>query len=223
MASTTEIYTGLWINHSKSTFLGATLTLTDRDAAFLLALLAVVVTTAGHSFWRILSYTTHQIRSSRGPNDAIFYQQQAVLKNSGSALGAAWNFIRVSFAWRKHSKWWQFGRSHNLLFIVVGSSIAAVFAVASIFSSQVTKSAGTEVLIHSPNCGFWQFNTTSNDATNSGLVFQWDLKTLNETITSANYANACYGTGNTKTAQCSTYMVPEVGVSLAKGKMILRF
>lgn len=49
MAPTTQIYTGFWINHSRSVLPGATLTLTDRDSAFLLALLAVVVTTAGHS------------------------------------------------------------------------------------------------------------------------------------------------------------------------------
>ena len=208
MSSTNQIYTGLWINHSRSTLLGATLTLTDRDAAFLLALLAVVVATAGHSFWRILSYTTHQIRSSRGPNDAIFYQQQAVLKNSGSALDAAWKFSRVSWAWRKHSKWWKFGRSHNLLFIVMGLLFAVVFAVAAIFSSQVTKSAGTEVLIQSPNCGFWEFNSTTNKG-----VWGWDLKTLNTSINAANYANTCYGTGNSNSALCSTYTVPEVCAS----------
>lgn len=209
MASTSQIYTGLWINHSRGALLGATLTLTDRDAAFVLALLAVVVTTAGHSFWKILSYIYHQIRSNRGPKDAIFYQQQAVLKNSGSALDAVWKFSQVSFAWRKHSKWWQFGRSHNLFFIVLGLFIAAVFAVASIFSSQVTKSAGNEVLINSPNCGFWGFNDSS-----SNLLFQWDLKTLNESITSANYANTCYGTGNSNSPLCNTYIVPEVCVFL---------
>lgn len=208
MSSTNQIYTGLWINHSRSLLLGATLTLTDRDAAFLLALLAIVAATAGHSFWRILSYVTHQLRSSRGPNDAIFYQQQAVLKNSNSALGAAWMFTRVSWAWRKHSSWWKFGRSHNLLFIIVGLITAAVFAVAAIFSSQVTKSAGTEVLIQSPNCGFWEFNSTTNEG-----VWGWDLKTLNNTITAANYANTCYGTGNSGSASCHTYKVPEVCVS----------
>jgi hypothetical protein len=205
MSETNQVYTGLWINHSRSTLLGATLTLSDRDAAFLLALLAIVVATAGQSFWRILSYTIHQLRSRRGPNDAIFYQQQAVLKNSGSALDAAWKFSRVSWAWRKHSKWYRFGRTHSLLFIVVGIVTAAVFATAAIFSSQVTKSAGTQVLIQSSDCGFWHFNPT----TNAG-VWGWDLKTLNDSIKAANYANTCYGTGKTNTALCSTYNAAEV-------------
>lgn len=85
--------------------------------------------------------------------------------------------------------------------------VAAVFAVASIFSSQVTKSAGNEVLIVSPTCGFWTFN-----ASITGEVFQWDLKTLNESITAANYANTCYGTGNGDSPLCDTYIVPEVCV-----------
>jgi hypothetical protein len=42
------------------------------------------------------------------------------------------------------------------------------------------------------------------------MVFQWDTKTLNESITSANYANACYGIGNGNSPLCDTYIVPQV-------------
>jgi hypothetical protein len=72
-------------------------------------------------------------------------------------------------------------------------------------SEDFEQSAGSEVLINSPTCGFWEFNSSA-----AGEVFQWDLKTLNESITAANYANTCYGTGNRNSPLCDTYIVPEV-------------
>jgi NhaP-type Na+/H+ or K+/H+ antiporter len=95
MSSSAYVFEGLWIDHSHNIFLGATITLKDRDAAFLLALLALVVAAAGRSFWTIFSYIAHQSRCTDNPQDAQFYQQQAILKNSASPLGAAWKFARL--------------------------------------------------------------------------------------------------------------------------------
>jgi hypothetical protein len=203
MSSPSYIYTGPWFNHSHGSLLGATITLSTRDAAFLLALLAIIVTTAGHSFWTIISYIAHQTRSNPGQHDAIFYQEQAILKNSGNALDAAWKFSQASFAWRKHAK---SRNSRSLFFIAMALILAAAFAVASIFSSQVTKAASGEVLINSDNCGFWEFNVNSS----AGIFYEAEVKTLNETVEAANYASNCYGTNNTDAAQCNTYIVPEI-------------
>ncbi|KAN0108031.1 hypothetical protein V8E51_007773 [Hyaloscypha variabilis] len=182
MSSSSEIYTGPWVNHSHGDVLGATITLTTRNAAFLLAFLAIIVTTAGHSFWRITTYIVHQSRSSSGPHDAIFYQQQAILKNTGTALDAVWKFSRATFAWRKHA---PAKTSRSLSFILMAVVLAAAFAVASIFSSQVTKAASGGFLISSDNCGFWDFNI-SDSASNAAL-----------------YASTCYGTNNTNSnASC---------------------
>lgn len=206
MSSDAHIYTGPWINHYQNdTLIGATLTLTTRDSAFLVALLAVVVTTAGTSFWVILSYFVYQTQSTADCQDAVFHQQQAILRNSGTALGAAWKFVRVSYAWRKHirSKWWQLWRSRTFLYVVLALVVAAVFGVASIFSSQVTKAAGNHFLIHSPNCGSWEFpGASTNNA--------WQLKVLNDSLAAASYARECYGTGIKNDLQCNTYNVPEI-------------
>jgi hypothetical protein len=149
MSSSAYVFEGPWINHSHNIFIGATITLKDRDAAFLLALLALVVAAAGRSFWTIFSYIAHQSRCTDSPQDAQFYQQQAILKNSASSLGAAWKFARISFSWRKHER---SRGSSTIIFIPIALFLAIAFGVASIFSSQVTKDAGLEVLINSPNC-----------------------------------------------------------------------
>lgn len=209
MSSASYIYTGPWVNRSQSTLLGATITLTTRDGAFLLALLAVVARSAGQSFWNIASYIIHQARSKAGgTHDTLHYQQQAILRNSGSSLGAAWKFAGVSFSWRKHerSKWWQFWRSRTLFLILTPLIIFAAFTVASLFSSRVTNSISTEVLIHSPDCGFWGFNASTSPYSLSGFQF----KSANDSAAATSYARTCYGTNNTNPLQCNTYAVPEV-------------
>jgi hypothetical protein len=80
---------------------------------------------------------------------------------------------------------------------------AIAFGATSIFSSQVTKDAGLEVLIDSPNCGWWGFPTTGNGT-------GWQLKILNDTKAAASYARSCYGTNNQNTPPCNTYKVPKI-------------
>lgn len=197
------VYTGHWINYSHGTYSGSTITLTTRDAAFLLALLAIIVTTAGHSFWTITSFIIHQRRCTPDPHDAIFHQEQVILKNSDSALSAAWTFSRLLFAWRKHAR---ARKAHSLSFIAISLLLAALFGVASIFSSYVTKAAGTEVLIAGENCATWLFNVTNS----LEEFYQSDLKSLNETITAATYARNCYGTDNSNSPQCNTYFTSSI-------------
>ncbi len=78
------------------------------------------------------------------------------------------------------------------------------------------KSAGTEVLIKSPNCGFCDFDTST-----SGEAFQRESKVLKESIASANYANTCYDNLSRNNLFCSTYNVPEVCVSALPMKLIM--
>jgi hypothetical protein len=202
MSSAAFVYTGPWINYSQGVILGATITLTTRDGALLVAFLTLVVMTAGTAFWTIFSCFCHQLRSRNRVHDAIFYQQQAVLKNSATALGAAWKFSRVSCSWRKHTrtKWYKFWRSRTRRFVVLALFLAAVFGVASVFSSQVTKAAGNEVLLHSPNCGFWEFPVNA----------QWQLKVLNESLAASAYARECDSADTENVVQCKTYNVPEI-------------
>ena len=58
------IYTGLWIGWSKGRFLGATLKTTAVQGRFLVAFVAVFVSTAGGSLWQIINYGIHRSRST---------------------------------------------------------------------------------------------------------------------------------------------------------------
>ncbi|KAE9364620.1 hypothetical protein N431DRAFT_354454 [Stipitochalara longipes BDJ] len=202
--SSASVFTGPWVNHSHGFLIGATITLKNRDAGFLLAVLVVVVGGTGRAFWSIASYIIHQLRCNEIPHDALFYQQQAILKNSTGALGAAWKFARVSFGWRNHerSRWWQVWESRTLRYILAALLVAVAFGAASIFTAQVTKSVDPEFLIHSPDCGFWGFPSSEDTS--------WQLKILNDSISAAAYARACYGNNETTASQCTSYKTSQI-------------
>ena len=149
--STSSIYTGLWINWSHGATLGATITLNQRDGGLLTAFLAIFVSVAGAACWKITSYAIHQCRASQDYQDALHHQQQAILQNTDDAAGALWDFLQLPWYWRDNEIR-SFVRSLPLACLALLN--IAVFGVAGIFSSDVTKAAGNETLIRSPHCGF---------------------------------------------------------------------
>jgi hypothetical protein len=80
--------------------------------------------------------------------------------------------------------------------------VAAAFGAASIFTAQVTKSVNSEFLIHDPDCGFWEFPSSQGTP--------WQLKTLNDSISAAAYARACYGNNETTSPQCTSYTTSQI-------------
>ena len=185
-----SIYTGLWINWSHGATLGATLTLNQRDGGLLTAFLAIFVSAAGASCWKITSYAIHQCRASQDYKDALHHQQQAILCNTGGPAGALWDFCQLPWYWRDHA---IRSLARSLPLALVALLNIAAFGVAGIFSSDVTKAAGNETLIRSPHCGFL--------AVDSSVTFQDSVADssvdLNDTLAATTYSRACYGnTGN---------------------------
>lgn len=161
MSGSYDIHTGAWINHSRGTVLGATLTRTSRDTGFLLAVLVTPVGFAGGSLWTIISYITHQVRSTLKPQRAysINSKQFSEMFIHRSMLRRA--FARLLFAWRKHMQAASY--LQGVLFIVTPLVVAAAFAVAGTFTSKLQTAAGTLFLLKGNNCGTWAFlNETSS-------------------------------------------------------------
>ena len=97
------VHTGPWINWSHGLVLGSTITLSERNGELLTAFLALFVTAAGASCWKIMSFALHQFRSPRDPQDGLHHQQQAILRNSESPLGISLELARLVWFWRKHA------------------------------------------------------------------------------------------------------------------------
>jgi len=181
-----NIYTGIWTNWSRGPVYGATITLTQGNGNILTAILAVYVTMVGHGFWRILRFALHQCRAmhAKDLNDGLHIQTQAILRNTGTATDAIWELGRLGFYWKNRNP------SPMLRGFAVAAPailIVAGFGVATIFSTQVTKSVPSTVLIQGEKCGYWYMKLVDND--------EYITNLQNYTTVAANYARACYGNG----------------------------
>jgi hypothetical protein len=94
-------YTGPWINYSHGSVKGATVTLTQRDGVLLTAFSSAFVVFVGGRFWSICSFFTYEAMASKNKVDALHRQIQVILRNTGSAGGAWWEFLQLPFSWRR--------------------------------------------------------------------------------------------------------------------------
>ena len=95
-------------------------------------------------------FTIHQIRADAIARDALFHQQQVVLRNSRGDLPTLLQMSKLAWFWKKHTRS-VFHRSFPL--IVLCFFFSSGFFVASLFSSRLI-SFSDEVLIHSVRCGW---------------------------------------------------------------------
>ncbi|KAL9131416.1 MAG: hypothetical protein Q9217_000630 [Psora testacea] len=205
LAADSYIYTGPWINWSHGLVLGSTITLSQRNGGLLTAFLGIFVTAAGASCWRILSYALHQLRAKEAWQDGLHHQQQVVLRNNSSSAGAAWQMVQLIWYWRQLSV-----RSilRTLPFIALALCNMTLFAVAGVFSSEVTKAAGNETLVRSLNCGYLLFDSTL-PATSQVLNAAINGMDANVTLAASTYSRACYQ-DMPNPLQCSEFTQPHI-------------
>jgi hypothetical protein len=98
--------------------------------------------------------------------------------------------------WRKLARrsFWR-----SLPLVLLAALNLTLFFAAGILVAEVTRTAGSDVLVRSPNCGNWTLNDTD-------VILAFQGKNLNDTVSAATYARACYG-GPTNTLECSQYPV----------------
>ena len=155
--SMATVYLGAWVNWTDGRILGATLTVTSRAGAYLIAFLALFVRIAGGHLWTITAYLTFLYRSKLHDQDIYYHQQQAVLRNTVTETGAIIGLVKIARHWHGNSYVQQpYGRAAPIL-LAAATHLAAFFA-AGIFSSKVT-SARSEVLIRGAVCGTWASRT----------------------------------------------------------------
>lgn len=187
MSSQDSVHTGFWTNWAEGQILGATLTLSARDGAYLIALLALFVQVTGGYLWLIISFALVRNSASSAQN-GLYLQQQAVLRNSTSDSAALFQFLQSAWYWRRKT---QSRISRSIRLALLAAVHLAFFAAAGALSSRVTVT-DSQVLLSSPDCGAWSFlsqnDTTAspNDRTAS-LSFQHD-----NLARAAKLASKCY-------------------------------
>ena len=201
--SSSYTYMGLWTNWSHGPVRGFTLTLSSHHAGLLTAFIALFVAIAGGALWRITAFIFHQLRAGQGVHDGLHHQQQAIFRNTSSPGAALWQFTHLSYFW------WPFAQRpvwRSVQFSFVALLSLAMLAVASLFSSQLTRMTSNETLVLSDNCGIWSLETSLGDGFANRA---YHYKVIQDTLSASGYARACYG-NNPDRLQCNRFVQEQI-------------
>lgn len=197
----TNIFSGVWIDHSRNPVLGATITLNADWGQNLISAAAIVVQIIGIALWTIVAYTIHQKRATAGLRDEFEAQLQVVLRNCVSADGAAWDLFSLGRAWdgRRPGVWSVAGWMS-----ASATMIYAAFIVAGIFVGQIATNSydAINVLLAPQACGFINLNAGASGRAGYSNV------NINVSTNAQQYARSCYGGGSIiSPISCSVYPV----------------
>ena len=194
-----NVFLGFWNNRSYSPIKGATLTLTRSNGALLTAALAVFVTYVGARFSSIFCFGLHRWCSSRIPQDALYHQRQAMLRNSESATSITIDTFWMIWTWRSKMK--LFNTLKRLMpLLLLALSLALAFGTAGVFSSRISSSMGDEVILSSSSCGYLWWDSGFDTADVDDLINYSNRLT----VEAADYSRNCYRSDAVAT-DCPTY------------------
>ncbi|KAI3321171.1 hypothetical protein HD806DRAFT_546613 [Xylariaceae sp. AK1471] len=205
-----SVLTGVWTNWSQGGIFGATLTLDRSDGGLLIAFTAFFITLVASRFWRIACLLLHRFKSTPEPQDPIYHQQQAILRNSASADSGLWRLTQLYWAWRSHG---HAKRSLRRILptIVFAIFCVGVFTVASGFSSQISTASSKGVRVAGRNCGFLDTSSTNGSV---DIVGTWEAIKLTN---AANYAQQCYSSADGLTLgvlDCSFFVTKNLNFTI---------
>jgi hypothetical protein len=194
------VYTGTWTNWAQGYYKGATLTLSNAQGAYLIAFLAIYVQVAGNHFWNLFCYLAFRFRATTQQRDGLYFQQQAILRNTTSPLTV---LLYIYFAIRAWYKRANRPVIRCLSFILFALLHLACFTLAGIFSSQVTATV-SDVLLKDLPCGglgelhllYSQLPGQQTRNQNATRSYYYTTHIRSMLIKSASYANNCNGTDN---------------------------
>ncbi|KAF2265455.1 hypothetical protein CC78DRAFT_515110 [Lojkania enalia] len=195
------VHLGFWTNWSHGRIQGATITLSRQNGGFLIAFLALFVGLVGKSFWRLACFSLHRYFSSSDPQDGLYHQRQAILRNCGAAQDGAWQLLMSLLAWKSGQRAARpIARLLPLMFVAIFISVA--FTIASIFSAYVTTDTLNEVLLKGDNCGLLDSMKPQNMTKNLILLQPYNARRASEFL---NYGLQCY-TNSSNTDGCNLYI-----------------
>jgi len=226
------VHQGQWHNHSRDAVLGWSLTVTVATGRLIIAVVSVLITVVGGFGWSILAFALHKCRIPRQDTndpdpdkDALYYQQQAELRNSQTAASSLSQLLSLWLVWKSFSfrdifrkaSWRErsqlLGRRPRRAENVTGRTCAlliptlvllSAFFAAAILSSQIAEPTfkSSDVLVARGRCGLWNING-STEAERA----IYDRKVLNDTLGGRAYARSCYSTdlSSINPVSCSFY------------------
>lgn len=196
-----DIHTGFWTNWSHGPVSGATITITRQRGTIVIAILALFISIVGTHFWNIICFCLHYGLSTSKPQDALYHQRQATLRNSATGASGLWGLLMVLSAWKQSG---NNARSCQRILPLVCVALCHVvaFGVAGAFSSKIATAAGNEVLIRSSKCGILQEEKDPDVSELTAYLNSYEARLM---ASYATFAQQCYR-NTSDTGDCRTFV-----------------
>lgn len=206
-AGNNATYLGFWTDYSRGGRIkGATLTLRNRDAAILLAFLAVLVGFSANRSWKI--WRLALLAPSRGLQSRTTRKKelQIILRNSETTGATLSSILQLPFTSPESPSRGDSLRTVSVT--IFAFSHLFFFVAAGILTSQVV--IGREVSSKvTPSCGQWvsKFNIRELGLVPDPDAYAGPEMMINQTIDADNYVRNCYPQGVSRDIlQCDTLM-----------------
>ena len=192
-----DVHIGFWTNWARGPIRGATFTLTRTNGQVIVSILAIFVALVGRSFWRIACRVIHHVLSQDNPQDGLYHQRQAILRNATTASDGTYHLIWALTAWKGKTKGWSLRLLPLATFALACSTL---FALAGTFSSALFISENTAVRLTGKNCAFLLPAGISSAAL--------DQNTNQRAQAAVNYALQCYRNSSSPSSagNCGTFV-----------------
>ncbi|KAF2264053.1 hypothetical protein CC78DRAFT_617092 [Lojkania enalia] len=150
------VHRGIWIDLSKGSLMGKTITTDAKTGTIIIALLAVLSSMATTHLWNLFTFIVHQVRATGHPADGLYRQQQALLCTSPQPSSVMADHIKLWWFWRRKTDR-AFMRS--IFHFVIAFAFFLGALAASVFSSSVISGSTIQVLVNSKACGYFSLGT----------------------------------------------------------------
>ena len=164
-----DTHTGLWYDYDDDGTHRPVLTLPLGWGGVLVAALALLVSSAGSSFWSIVAYAWHQQRIRPGATFDLFQLQlQVLLRNTRSATTALTDALKIHFAWPKNSR----HKGSALLIGLAATLTRCAFIAAGVFVAFIGSKAEEDITVLArPGavCGYRVADVDDTGAARGGL------------------------------------------------------
>ena len=185
--SNDQIYTGFWIDHSRSAVTGATLTLSISHANILTSALTFLITTALFgSLWEITIFCLHFTRTLPYDSTPAIDKQWVIIRNSASPDKASLPLLK-SISWSHVSS----KSSRNGFILLLPACLLLIMKLSSfIVPSVIISGSLDDIALRNPGvCGF-KLAYDSDESLSFGAGAANELQ---ETMESRRYADERYG------------------------------
>jgi hypothetical protein len=186
-----HVHIGEWINWNDDDWGGGRITMAKDTAELFNIFLGIFIIFVQAGLWVLVTFVCFQCNRQRRKGtasshcrDGLFHQQQTILRNGVSPISMATAYFQMWSVWG-----WRnaevIKRTWPLILAAAVSFAFFVVALPFITALAMLDNQGDEILIRSPNCGFWEAPFDSyKDIGSTDLV--------NGSWIGAAYVDSCY-------------------------------